>query len=150
MIKAILTTIACFVLATLAQGQQAEVRTGYFDNDRLVDTLQFRFVQDTGDGPVYRCHLVRGNGRQADFSIGVGFKSMRISDCSKPGCIETYQWKGGSNGIEETTIYRYAPKYDTWLLEKRVTIEADGPRKTYRPKSATGIDGTAYSGKTSK
>lgn len=116
---------------------------GYFDDDCIIDTLYYNFIPNTEEGPLYECRLIRGNGKRFVFSIGVAFQSMEISDCKK-GCIETYQWKAGSQGFEEYTIYKYKEEHDNWILQKIETIYNDDTKEIYKPKELMGIDGTSY------
>jgi len=120
-----------------------EKESGYFDNDNIEDILDYKFVSDSINGPIYECRVICGNGKKYNFNIGVGFEGISFFNCAT-GCIETSQTKEGMMGFDVSEIYRYKKEYDNWILDKRTTTETDGKNEIYKPKNPTGIDGTEY------
>jgi hypothetical protein len=122
---------------------QNEKESGYFDNDNIEDTLQYKFMSDSINGPIYECIIISGNDKKYSFNIGVGFEGISFFNCRK-GCIETSQTKEGLMGFDVAEIYIYKKEYDNWILEKSTTVYVDGKNEIYKPKNPIGIDGTEY------
>ncbi|SHL95116.1 hypothetical protein [Flavobacterium chilense] len=141
MIKKIVILVLVILNYSLGVAQEKEL--GYFDNDNIEDTLEYKFVNDSVDGPIYKCKIISANGKKYIFNLGVGFEGISFFNCKK-GCIETSQTKEGMMGFDVSEIYRYKKEYDNWILEKRTTIYVDGKNEIYKPKQPTGINGIKY------
>lgn len=135
--------ILVLVILNYFLGVAQEKESGYFDNDNIEDTLQYKFVSDSINGPIYECKIISGSGKKYSFNLGVGFEGISFFNCGK-GCIETSQTKDGMAGFDVSEIYRYKKEYDNWILEKRITIYVDKKNEIYKPKVPTGIDGKEY------
>ena len=118
---------------------------GFFDGDNLSDTLYYkdlRFIDEFRNKDIaYSCKISGGNGKKYEFNLGLGHESLQFSS-PKIGYIEIYQWKTGSQGFEQYETYRFNSEYDTWILQKIVTENADGKEENYIPEKPTSIDGT--------
>lgn len=125
--------------------QENRKSIGFFDNDIIEDSIEYKFFTNQIDGPYYKCIIICGNGKKYTFDLGVSFESMQIHQGDKNGCIETYQWKTGDNGFEINETYIYKKEYDNWILQKSETVYQNGKTEIYKPDLPTGIDGTEYS-----
>lgn len=137
------TIILVLVILNYSLGFAQEKESGYFDNDNIEDTLQYKFVSDSINGLIYECRIICSSGKKYSFNLGVGFEGISFFNCGK-GCIEASQTKEGMMGFDVSEIYRYEKEYDNWLLEKRTTTYSDGKNKIYKPKNPIGIDGAEY------
>lgn len=156
MIKKIIMSVIFNFFCLIIFCQETKKVTGFFDNDDIEDIIDYKFVANQMDGPYYMCKIICGNGKKYNFSIGVGFESMQISQCNKKGCIETYQWKTGMQGFEINENYIYSKEFDNWILQKREniyskqvlvkgkTIYKNGKKEIHQPQVPTGIDGKEY------
>ncbi|NRS88579.1 hypothetical protein HNQ02_001493 [Flavobacterium sp. 7E] len=140
-----LIILSC-TFSVVAQKEQKTV--GDFDNDNLSDTLyykDYRFVDLYRDKDIsYICKIVRGNGKVFNFNLPLGYDAIQFFQCSKKGCIGTYQWKTGINGFETNETYIYKKEFDNWILEKSETIYNGGKKEVYKDEVPTGIDGREY------
>lgn len=137
------TIILVLVILNYSLGVAQEKESGYFDNDNIEDALEYKFVNDSINGPIYECKIIVGNGKKYSFNLGVGFEGISFFNCEK-GCIETSQSKEGMMGFDVSEIYRYKKEYDNWILEKRTITYVDKKSEVYKPKNPTGIDGIEY------
>jgi hypothetical protein len=137
------TIILVLVILNYSLGFAQEKEFGYFDNDNIEDTLQYKFVSDSINGPIYECKIICNNDKKYSFNLGVGFEGIRFFNCGE-GCIETSQTKEGMMGFDVSEIYRYKKEYDNWILEKRTTTYVDGKNEINKTKNPIGIDGTEY------
>lgn len=135
--------ILVLVILNYSLGVAQEKESGYFDNDNIEDTLEYKFVSDSINGPIYECKIIVGNGKNYSFNLGVGFEGISFFNYEK-GCIETIQTKEGMMGFDVSEIYRYKKEYDNWILEKRTTTYVDKKNEVYKPKNPKGIDGIEY------
>jgi hypothetical protein len=140
-----LITLSC-TFSVFAQKEQKAI--GYFDNDKFLDTLyykDYRFIDQYRDKDIsYICKIVRGNGETFNFNLPLGYDAIQFFECSKKGCIGTYQWKTGMNGFETNETYIYKKECDNWILEKSETIYKGGKKEAYTTEIPTGIDGKEY------
>jgi hypothetical protein len=141
MIKKIIIFIFLLLNCSLVIAQ--EKQSGYFDNGNIEDTLEYKFVSDSINGPSYECDIICNNDKEYNFYFGVGFEGISFFNCGK-GCIEASQTKDGMMGFDVSEIYRYKKDYDNWILEKTTITYVGGKKEIYKPKIPTGIDGTEY------
>ena len=142
--KSILMAIIVLKCAFVFSQVEKKV-VGFFDGDNLSDTLYYkdlRFIDEFRNKDIaYSCKISGGNGKKYEFNLGLGHESLQFSS-PKIGYIEIYQWKTGSQGFEQYETYRFNSEYDTWILQKIVTENADGKEENYIPEKPTSIDGT--------
>lgn len=145
-IRYMIFTIALLKSALVFSQVEKKV-VGFFDSDNLSDTLFYkdlRFIEKYRDKDIaYSCRVSSGNGKKYEFNLGVGHESLQFSS-PKKGYIEIYQWKTGAQGFEQYETYQFDSKYDTWILKKIVTSNADGKEENYTPEKPTSIDGIEY------
>lgn len=146
-IKTTLFLIIVFLQSTLSFSQVEKKVAGFFDADNLSDTLFYkdlRFIDEFRNKDIaYSCKILSGNGKKYEFNLGIGHESLQFSS-PKIGYIEIYQWKTGSQGFEQYETYKFNLEYDTWILQKIVTENADGKEENYIPEKPTSIDGIEY------
>lgn len=144
--KSILMAIIVLKCAFVFSQVEKKV-VGFFDGDNLSDTLYYkdlRFIDEFRNKDIaYSCKISGGNGKKYEFNLGLGHESLQFSS-PKIGYIEIYQWKTGSQGFEQYETYKFNSEYDTWILQKIVTENADGKEENYIPEKPTSIDGTEF------
>ena len=135
--------------------QENNKYSGFFDNDNLEDTINYKFFSNQKDGLFYKCRIICGNGKEYNFDLGVGFENINFYS-NKKGILETSQIKDGMQGFETNETYIYKNEYDNWILIKSETINkkqvlknrkgiyVNEKKEVYKPIVPTGIDGKEY------